>query len=114
MKQKITVFILALLSVASNLPAQINEGGTPAGITNNFLSQVAYITMPSFNLQQMQAEDAINDQQKGWWRFGFNHEVSLTQQNSGVALAMPGGGRLWLLGIRSAGALSLNLAFKKL
>jgi lysyl endopeptidase len=111
MRQKITVFILALSAIALQLSAQINEGGTPAAITNNLLSQVPFITMPSFNLQQMQAEDAINDQQKGWWRFGFNHDVAFTQQNSGVEIAVPGG-RLWLLGIHSAGALSLNLAFK--
>src|SRR5258706_1613693 len=112
MKQKITVFILVLIAAALNLQAQINEGGTPIGVTNNLVTQVTYVNMPSFNLQQMQTEDAINDQQKGWWRFGFNHEVSLTQQNSGREIAMPGGGRLWLLGIRSAGALSINLAFK--
>lgn len=111
MKQKITVFILALSAIALQLSAQINEGGTPTAITNHLLSQVTYITMPSFNLQQLQAEDAISDQEKGWWRFGFNHEVALTQQNSGVEIAVPGG-RLWLLGIHSAGALSLNLAFK--
>src|SRR5262245_34917873 len=111
MKQKIALFVLAFTVTALNLSAQINEGGTPVGITNNLVSQVNYTNMPSFNLQQMQAEDAINDQQKGCWRFGFNHEVSLTQQNSGIEIAVPGG-RLWLLGVHSAGALSLNLTFK--
>lgn len=109
MKQKITLLIF--LTIALKLTAQINEGGTPIGITNHLASQATYVNMPSFDLQQMQAEDAINDQQKGWWRFGFNHDVSLTQQNSGVNITLPGG-RLWLLGIHSSGALSLNLAFK--
>src|SRR5437868_14688138 len=111
MIQKITAFIFVLSAFALKLSAQINEGGTPYGITHNLQSQVPYVTMPSFNLQQMQAEDAINDQQKGWWRFGFNHDVSLTQQNSGISMMVPGG-RLWLLGIHSTGALSLHLAFK--
>src|SRR5678816_820532 len=100
MKKKLTLFIAALGLTSLHLSAQINIGGTPAGITQNLLSQVTYVNMPSFNLPQMRAEDAINDQQKGWWRFGFNHDVSFTQQNSGVEIAMPDGGRLWLLGIR--------------
>lgn len=112
MKRKITLFISALTAMASSLSAQTNEGGIPAGITHHLLSHVVYVNMPAFNLQQMQAEDAINDPLKGWWRFGFNHEVALNQQNSGAEIAMPDGGRLWLLGIHSAGALSLNLAFR--
>src|SRR5215510_13462166 len=108
MKQKITLFTI-VLTITLKLSAQINEGGTPLGVTNHLVSQVTYVNMPAFNLQQMQTEDAINDQQKGWWRFGFNHDVSLTQQNSGVNITVPGG-RLWLLGIHSTGALSLNLA----
>jgi lysyl endopeptidase len=113
MRQKITVFVLALSAIALQLSAQINEGGIPAAITNNLLSHVTYINMPSFNLQQLQAEDVFNDQQKdGAWRFGHMHKVSFTQQNSGIEFQMSDGGRLWLLGIRSAGALSLNLTFK--
>ena len=111
MKNTITAFALVFI-VSFNLHAQINAGGSPLGITNNLLTQVTFINMPSFNLQQMQAEDAINDQQKGWWRFGFNHDVALNQQNSGIQLTSSDGGRLWLLGIRSAGALSINLAFR--
>jgi lysyl endopeptidase len=113
MKQKITVIILALSAFALQLSAQINIGGTPVGITSHLISQVPVINMPSFNLQQLQAEDAFNDQLKdGAWRFGHMHEVSFTQQNSGAVFTTNDGGRLWLLGIHSAGALSLNLIFK--
>ncbi|MBK5284590.1 MAG: T9SS type A sorting domain-containing protein [Bacteroidia bacterium] len=111
MKQKFTLLILTLFISSVSSFAQISEGGIPIGISNGYASQLDYIRMPEFDLQQLRNEDAINDQSKGPFRFGYNHIVNYNLQNTGASFLMPDGGRLWLLGVRSIGALSINLAF---
>jgi len=111
MKQKFTLLIFTFFIFSVSSFAQISERGTPLGISNGYAAQIDYIRMPEFDLQQLRNEDAINDQSKGSFRFGYNHIVNYNNQNIGTSFLMPDGGRLWMLGIRSIGALSINLAF---
>ncbi|MCW3083837.1 MAG: Lysyl endopeptidase [Bacteroidetes bacterium] len=109
--------LLSALTLASALyfntaVAQYSQGGTPLSFGKHFTATqaVPFVNMPSFDLASMQAEDAVNDQSKGPYRFGYNHMVNLSMTNSGAWTTLPNGDRLWQLGIKSKGAKSINLA----
>jgi len=117
MKNFFQIFAIALFSglVATGL-SQVNQGGTPISFLNSGLisSQLGFVTMPPVNIEQLRAEDAINDHYKDIpWRFGENIDVNYTLLNSGVWDVFPKGDRIWRLGIISAGALTINLTFSK-
>src|SRR4051812_32049949 len=109
-KNILSIFTLAaLLSLGNAAIAQYSIGGTPISFSNNFEAKnsINYISMPSFDLAAMQAEDAINDQSKGPFRFGYNHMVNLNMTNSGKWTTLSNGDRMWQLGVRSKDAKSI-------
>ena len=68
--------------------------------------------MPGFDLDQMLFEDSVNNQMKSNpWRFGYNHEVRLSLENSGSWIELPNGDRVWQLHVKSPGAKSINFIF---
>lgn len=93
--------------------AQHSQGGKPLSFDKNFQSSeaVQFKIMPYFDLEVLKAEDEINSQNKGPFRFGFNHFVNYNLENSGKWITLANGDRIFQLGIKSAGAISLNLAF---
>lgn len=109
--------ILSVLTLAAALhlntaTAQLSQGGAPISSGKHYVQQQAIpvVNMPSFDLAGLQAEDAVNDQSKGPYRFGFNHMVNISMANSGVWTTFTDGGRMWQLSIKSKGAKSINLA----
>ncbi|MES2284119.1 MAG: T9SS type A sorting domain-containing protein [Bacteroidota bacterium] len=109
----ISIFIFLSLLIVNIATAQLSQGGKPLSFDKNFQSEepVQYKDMPSFDLAVLKAEDEINSQNKGPFRFGFNHYVNYDLKNSGKWMTLANGDRIFQLGLRSAGALSLNLAF---
>ena len=106
-----TAFVFAVFINTAN--AQYSQGGTPYSFTNNVntLNPVVFNIMPPIDLDALRAQDAINDPNKGPFRFGFNHYVNLNLNNSGTWTTLPNGDRLWQMGIKSTGAHTINLAF---
>jgi lysyl endopeptidase len=115
MKKKllITSYLFFALLISNNAIAQLSEGGKPVSFDKHFQpsKMVPFETMPAFDLNVLRSEDAVNDQSKGPFRFGYNHLVNYNFSNSGTWTTLENGDRLWQLGIKSTGALSLNLAF---
>jgi len=108
--------ILTILLFTCRIFSQISEGGIPLSFsmkqfpTNNIL----YTTMPHVDVEKLLKEDAITDQYKSIpWRFGENISVNLNSENSGRVTILGNGDKIWQLGIVSANALSINLAFSK-
>lgn len=95
--------------------AQISQGGVPASFPKaNLLKPLPYTTMQYVDVAQLQAEDVMLDTMKSYpWRFGDNLYVDLSPQNSGVWDTLNNATKIWRLGIRSAGALTINLTFDK-
>lgn len=93
--------------------AQLSKGGKPVSFDKHFhpSRSVQFKNLPAVNLAALQAEDKINDQSKGPFRFGFNHFVNLNLENSGTWTILEDGSRIWQLGLKSPGAVSLNLTF---
>lgn len=93
--------------------AQISKPGIPPGMARSLsVEGLAFVQMPPVDARSLLAEDAILDEIADIpWRFGENITVNLNPGNSGEWTDVPGGDRLWRLGIHSPGAYSLNLTF---
>lgn len=79
------------------------KSATEAIATINFLQP---------DIQKLRLEDEKNDiKGAGPWRFGFNHETSLTLENSGSWTMLPNGAKVWRLKVSSKNAQTINLTF---
>jgi len=108
------IFFLGLLLFLSlGTQAQTTKIGFPKSVKTKISIPAASLkTMPTFNVEKCNQEDAINEANKiGPWRFGYEHTVTFNLQNSGAWHNFPNGDRIWLIEIESTGALSLNLVF---
>ena len=94
--------------------SQIEQGGLPLSIQNPQLSlnPLVFESMPAIDIDQLLAEDAINDKYNDIpWRFGENIEVKINPNNSGSWDIFPKGDKVWRLGIKCPGAFTINLTF---
>lgn len=66
--------------------------------------------LPSVDIEQLKAEDKINDKLPKPWRFGYKHTVSYGLED-GQWLTLPNGDRIWRIEFYSPNALSLNFIF---
>jgi len=115
MKKIQFLFIILLLSAVSITSyGQISQGGYPFSFQNSSFvkSDLAVKQMPAVDLNRLMAEDLVNDLDKEIpWRFGENFYVAYNPDNSGSWDILPGGDKLWRLGIRCPGAYTINLTF---
>ena len=104
--------VLFLLLTLSSF-AQIEHGGTPFSVTHaGALPDPITERMPSIDRAALHAQDAINDHDKSIpWRFGFNHAVDLSIDNSGTWTTLHDGTSVWRIGIECRDALSINFEF---
>lgn len=106
------VFIFSCMAVTYTANAQLSQGGTPYSFSHTeSKSALNMVTMPAFDLEALKAQDAINDQSKGPFRFGYNHFVNLNMNNSGTWTTLANGDRLYRLSIKCPNAQSVNIAF---
>lgn len=116
-EMKQTVFkaftVLAVLLFSTTAFSQISEGGNPITFENDKINwHFPIIETASVDVEQMLAEDEINNQFKDTpYRFGKNFVMGRNLTNSGDWHTLPNGDRVWLLGISSPGAFSINLCF---
>ena len=73
------------------------------------LEGVELHTMAPVNLAELAIEDEANDAAGVPYRVGYPMASDLSPSNSGTWEELPGGGRLWRLRVRSAGALWIAL-----
>jgi len=105
---------LPILEFESN--AQVNVKGTPKSFKNAFLkslSDIPYVTLPSFNIAAMIKEDSLSQDHSKPLRFAKGFDVSYSIYNSGVWETLENGDKLWRLGIRSPGAFAINVLFSE-
>ncbi|OFY87540.1 MAG: hypothetical protein A3F72_20900 [Bacteroidetes bacterium RIFCSPLOWO2_12_FULL_35_15] len=114
MKKNVLSILLLSSSLFCNTAfAQLSQGGKPVSFEKHFQTTavIKFENLPTVDVTALKAEDAINDQNKGPFRFGFNHFVNYNLSNSGAWTTLANGDKMWQLGIRSKDALSMNLAF---
>ncbi|MGE5437207.1 MAG: T9SS type A sorting domain-containing protein [Syntrophothermus sp.] len=104
-------FLLFFFSIIS-LNAQVSEGGMPYSFNHVVQSSFVHqVEMPSFDLAQVLAEDAIDESKGVPLRFGYPFEVNFNMENSGTWDYMPDGSRIWRLQIHSPEAITINLVY---
>ena len=113
MKYKFLLFFGLLLSIS--LSAQISHGGQPYSFQHGGIkTNVDFKVMPAIDLDQLQAEDAIDDNDPDIpWRFGKDMAVDFNMDNSGTWETLANGDRIWRLEIVSYGAYAINLIFNE-
>lgn len=109
-------FLLSILFTGTSLVSwsQTTDFGQPLGWNGKFEDKnLPTEEMPGYDQSEIDAEDAINDQNKASvWRFGYKYNTNYSLDNRGQWKALPNGDRLWRLGIQSDGALTINLLFE--
>ena len=110
MKFKIVHLVFMLYSTL--LVAQVTNEGIPKSWELNLeTDKVSTVILPSFDIDQIRAEDLINDNNfDAPWRFGYTHSVDYGIED-GSWTVLENGDRVWRLLISSEGALSLNFIF---
>lgn len=74
------------------------------------LNETYTIEMPGYNQAEIDSEDILNDISKDQpWRFGYKYETNFSLANSGQWTELENGDRIWRLGIKSEGAMTINL-----
>ena len=102
-----TLLLLFSISVYS----QVTNQGIPASWNLNLDDNVKTVNLPGFDLEAIQAEDAVNDYKfEAPWRFGYMHSVDYGFEN-GTWTVLENGDRIWRLLVKSKKALSLNFVF---
>ena len=109
--------MLFLLSMLGTGYAQVEtnyyqEGETSHNPWQSERREMNIRRMPSFDLAQLQKEDADNDETRGLFRFGKGFDVSYSLADG--QWEDVDGGRLWTMTFLSEGALSLNFVFNDL
>jgi len=110
-------FLLMTIAIPASLIsfAQISFGGTPLLIAAEKLGLPAApeVKLPSVDAAALMAEDGtlLASGVKGPYRFGFNHAVDLSTENSGIWNTMNDGTRVWRVGIKCPEAFSINFVF---
>lgn len=114
-KQLIIFISIICFQMATVLQAQISHGGKPLPLTitkstgTNF-----YMELPSFDLSEQLRIDSLNESDlRSGSHFAYKFMTDFTPVNSGTWLTLADGTRVWRLGIRSAGACSINILFSE-
>ena len=111
----IIIYFGLCLFPSVSVKAQISHGGQPLPLTaTKSLTEDMFITMPPFDLaEQLRLDSLEATGLRNGFRFAYKFVTDYTPENSGVHFTLSDGTKVWRLGIRSEGALSLNIMFSK-
>ena len=112
MMKKVTGIVL-LLFFSYMLWAQVSHGGQPLPfIQLRNASDNLFEDMPAFDVKEELRLDSMNaGDLRGGYKFAYKFMTHFNRGNSGVSYTLADGTRVWRLGIRSKGALSVNILF---
>lgn len=108
------LFILVFWNCLTfGLSAQVSHGGSPLPFGQlRSGSTFGFEDMPEFDLQEQLRIDSMEyGGLRASNRFAYKFITDFTPNNSGEWFTLADGTRVWRLGIRSRGAISLNLLF---
>ncbi|MCI7358802.1 MAG: hypothetical protein MSK40_14030, partial [Parabacteroides sp.] len=112
---KIVIVFFSIISCLFITPvfAQISHGGKPLPyLLTRSAEENLFESMPSFDLEEQLRLDSMEyNGLRNSNRFAYKFITDFTPENAGVTYTLADGTRVWRLGIRSAGAVSLNLLF---
>ena len=111
----IIIYFGLCLFLGVSVKAQISHGGQPLPLTaTKSLTEDMFIIMPPFDLaEQLRLDSLEATGLRSGFRFAYKFMTDYRPENSGVRFTLPDGTKVWRLGIRSEGALSLNVMFSE-
>lgn len=112
MKKWIFLYWVLFLSLAG-VQGQVSHGGRPLPLSlMRSLDGGLFEEMPAFDVAEQLYLDSLNESDlRSGYRFAYKFMTDYNRTNSGVSFTRPDGTKVWRLGIRSKGALSINLLF---
>jgi hypothetical protein len=109
------LYLLWMVFPIMHTQAQVSHGGRPLpavmtrSYQNNFFEE-----MPFFDVQEALRTDSLSQSDlRGGYRFAYKFMTDLNRSNSGSSFTLSDGTRVWMLGIRSEDALSINVLFSE-
>lgn len=108
------VAIVLLILFTGGIRGQISHGGQPLPFVQLRSSSSLFRDMPSFDLKEELRLDSLNASGlRSGYKFAYKFMTNFNRSNSGESFTLADGTRVWRLGIRSEGALSLNILFSE-
>lgn len=107
-------FLFFFLTFPYSLYAQLSEGGEPESFKRSSQIAIPYIEMAPFDAAALLREDSLaaaNGERR--LRFAKSFDTHFSSQMHGAWEVFDNGDKIWYLGIRSLGAYSLNVIFKR-
>lgn len=84
----------------------------PISWSQNLRDNITPIVLPPLNLDQIIAEDALNDMDKSLpWRYGIERSLRLNTEHYGKWTYLDNGDRVWRVAIKSPDAINLSVNF---
>ncbi len=109
--KKTILWIMTLMCYTASYAQVTNEGTPNSAFLTEKKNDIPVIIMPTFDLKEVEEEDAINDSKGKPFRFGYEFAVDLGVKNAGVWDKLPNGDKIWRISILSKGAKTLNFIF---
>lgn len=113
MWKKVLIHIILLLLITPLVKAQVSHGGKPLPInTLRSTPNALFVNMPAFDAEAELRIDSLDQSSlRSSYRFAYKFITDYNPHNSGTSFTLADGTRVWRLGIRSAGAFSINVLF---
>ncbi len=112
MRKRIITLSLGLLIGASQLAAQVSQGGTPPSFKLGHL-KTAPVLLTAPSLTQISKEDALKEKNGEAWRMAVAVPAGMNTENSGTWTDLGRGEKIWQLTITSKGARALGVYYDK-
>lgn len=111
--KKYGLLIISVFILSFAVQAQISYGGKPLPLPVTRSGNAFFFEeMPAFDVQEELRIDSLNETgARGSYRFAYKFMTDFNRSNSGYSFTLADGTKVWRLGIRSRGALSLNVLF---
>lgn len=113
---RILIGLAALVFITSNATGQISQGGEPYqwDIKDVERFNVDFQEFGELDMNLIGLQDAIGDAEKDTpFRFGIEHDVAFSKENSGSWAELDNGDRIWRLGVKAEDATSISFLFDR-
>jgi hypothetical protein len=108
------ICLIALFSIVNFAQSQISIEKKPLSDLNSLSKIIPTKEMASVDVKTLLEEDKFESQFKDIPpRFGLPMTVNFGYTNSGTTEILPDGSKVWLVSVKSTGAISINLIFNK-
>ncbi len=113
---RILIGLAALVFITSNATGQISQGGEPYqwDIKDVERFNVDFQEFGELDMNLIGLQDAIGDAEKDTpFRFGIEHDVAFSKENSGSWAELDNGDKIWRLGVKAVDATSISFLFDR-